>query len=262
MSVKKNVPAKKTVKKSKSKKSSSSGKVSLEVDKKHILYAIIILLVIVFALSLKNVEIPSSADDVGDTLPIDNIPEDTVQDTQTTVDDGDAGNTVKDTTPVDVAPPEPQDTADDNADAYVPEAGEIVASFDEAVQTDVLDIRFNSYETVSSYVYQTVENGTERTDNAIAGKQFFMLNFTVINKGALSVYVGYGKVTLLAGDIYIYDPIVYEGYDALPKYKKISPGTEMTGIVLFEIPSNSEDIRIRYSFSGLSITERFATWFL
>ena len=256
------MPAKKTVKKSKSKKSNSSGKVNVEVDKKHILYVIIILLAIVFALSLKNVEIPSSADDGDSTAPIDNIPEDTVQDTPTTIDDNNAGNTVTDTTPVDVAPPVPQDTADDKVDAYVPEAGEIVVSLDEAVQTDVLDVKFNSYEVVSSYVYQTVENGTERTDNAIAGKQFFMVNFTVINKGELSIYVGYGKVTLLSGDIYTYEPIVYEGYDALPKYKKISPGTEMTGLVLFEIPANSEDIRIRYSFSGLSVSERFATWFL
>ncbi|MCK4927199.1 MAG: DUF4352 domain-containing protein [Candidatus Aenigmarchaeota archaeon] len=256
------MPAKKTSKKPKSKKSNSSGKVNVEVDKKHILYAIIILLAIVFALSLKNVEIPSSADDGDDTLPSDNIPEDTVQDTQITVDEDDAGNTVEDTTPVDVAPPVPQDTVDDKVDAYVPEAGEIVVSLDEAVQTDVLDVKFNSYEIVSSYVYQTVENGTERTDNAIAGKQFFMVNFTMINKGELSIYVGYGKVTLLAGDIYIYEPIIYEGYDALPKYKKISPGTETTGLVLFEIPSNSEDLRIRYSFSGLSISERFATWFL
>ncbi|NOQ38153.1 DUF4352 domain-containing protein [archaeon] len=255
------MPAKKTSKKPKSKKSNSSGKVSVEIDKKHILYVIIILLAIVFALSLKNVEIPSSADDGDDTLPSDNIPEDTVQDTQITVDDDD-GNTVIDTTPVDVAPSVPQDTVDDKVDVYVPEAGEIVVSLDEAVQTDVLDVKFNSYEIVSSYVYQTVENGTERTDNAIAGKQFFMVNFTVINKGALSIYVGYGKVTLLAGDIYIYEPIIYEGYDALPKYKKISSGTEMTGLVLFEIPSNSEDLRIRYSFSGLSISERFATWFL
>jgi len=255
------MPVKKTVKESKSKKSNSSGKVNVEIDKKHILYAIIILLIIVFALSLKNVEIPSSVDDVGDTLPIDNIPEDTVQDTQTTVDD-DVGNAVKDTTPVDVAPPEHHDAVDDKADAYVPEAGEVVASLDEAVQTDVLDVKFNSYEIVSSYVYQTDEDGTERTDNAIAGKEFFMVNFTVINKGALSIYVGYGKVTLLSGDIYTYEPIVYEGYDALPKYKKVSPGTEMTGLVLFEIPANSEDIKIRYSFSGLSISERFVTWFL
>lgn len=255
------MPVKKIVKKPKSKKSDSSGKVSLEIDKKHILYAIIILLAIVFALSMRDVEIPSSADDMSDTLPSDNIPDDNLQDTQATADD-DAGNAVTDTTPVDVAPPEPQDTADDKVDAYIPEAGEIVASFDEAVQTDVLDVKFNSYEIVSSYVYQAEEGGSERTDTAIAGKVFLIANFTVQNKDTLSIYIGSGKVTLLAGEMYIYDPIVYEGYEELPKYKKISPGTGMTGLVLFEIPANSEDIRIRYSFSGLSISERFATWFL
>ncbi|MCK5063121.1 MAG: hypothetical protein KAR23_04270, partial [Candidatus Aenigmarchaeota archaeon] len=78
------MPVKKTVKKPKSKKSDSSGKVSLEIDKKHILYAIIILLAIVFALSMRDVEIPSSADDMSDTLPSDNIPDDNLQDTQAT----------------------------------------------------------------------------------------------------------------------------------------------------------------------------------
>ncbi len=251
------MPVKKTVK---SKKSSSSSKINVEIDKKHILYAVILLLIIVFALSLRDVEIPSLGDNEDDTAPIDNILEDTVQDQ---VIDDDVDNTVGDMEPEDVAPPEHQDAVDDKADAYVPEAGEIVvASLDEMVQTDVLDVKFNSYETVLNYTYQAEEGGDERIDTAIPGKEFLIINFTVWNKDTLSVYIGSGKVTLLAGEMYTYDPIVYEGYEGLPKYKKISPGTEMTGLVLFEIPLNSEDIRIRYSFSGLSIDERFVTWFL
>ena len=250
--------AKKTVK---SKNPNSSSKINVEIDKKHILYTVILLLIIVFALSLRDVEIPSLGDNEKDTAPIDNILEDTVQD-PVIDDDNNADNTVGDMEPEDIVPPEPEPIDDETVDAYVPEAGEIVASLDETVQTDVLDVKFNSYETVSSYVYQAEEGGSERTDNAIAGKEFLIINFTVWNKDTLSVYIGSGKVTLLAGEMYTYDPIVYEGYEGLPKYKKISPGTEMTGLVLFEIPLNSEDIRIRYSFSGLSIDERFATWFL
>ncbi len=231
-------------------KSSSSGKVSVEIKTKYIVYTVLILvLIMAFALSLRYVEMPSSADDEQTAVDI------------AVVDDSADISTV-DVIHEDLATPELPAVVDDTVAAYVPEAGEIVISLDETASTDVLDVKLNSYEVVSSYVYQTEEDGTERTDIAIGGKEFLMANFTVVNKGTISVYVGYGKATLLSGDIYTYEPIVYEGYEGLPKYEKISPGTEMSGIVVFEIPSNSEDVRIRYSFSGLSISERFVTWFL
>ena len=232
-------------------KSSASGKVSVEIKTKYIVYAVLIMvLIMVFALSLRYVEMPSSADDTQTTVDI-----------AGDVDVNDVDISSVDMIPDDIASPEPLVVADDTVDAYIPEAGEIVISLDETASTDALDVSLDSYVIVSSYVYQTEEGGIERADMAIGGKEFIMANFTVVNKGTTSVYIGYGKVTLLS-NIYTYEPIVYEGYDGLPKYEKISPGAEMSGIVVFEIPSNSEDVRIRYSLSGLSISERFVTWFL
>ncbi|MBW6462308.1 MAG: DUF4352 domain-containing protein [DPANN group archaeon] len=146
--------------------------------------------------------------------------------------------------------------------SYILEAGEVVAKVGVVVETDAIDVTLESYEFSTSYIYQEEEDGKNLTDTARAGKQFLIAYFSVNNTGGSSFYVGSSKITLISNNVYTFEPIIYEGYDALPKSKRIYTGTESSGRVVFEIPVSSWSLKIRYSLSGLSISDRFVTWLL
>lgn len=253
--------AEKTAKKDKAKDSVLSGKVTVEFEKKYIIYAVVFLLLIIFLINVKDVDF-SFSKDVSDSADYDDIGRDgadAVPDRSQDISEPDP-LPVPDL-PVDI-PDKPLPEPEVEDDTYLPVAGEVVVSLGGTAETELLDVTFHSFEIVSNYTYQVVENGTEMTDYPMAGKVFIIADFSVLNKHTSSMYMGYGRIILITGDGYIYDPIRYEGYDGLPRYEKVYSGNEIYGPVIFEIPFNSEDLKIQYSFSGLSMTQRFATWFL
>lgn len=265
------MPAKKTVKKAQAKqkttanksvKDQSSEKITFSIDKKSVVYAIVFAVLVIVSIGivgmLSNDSDPEKQDDI-----IDN--DDVIPDIPPIVEDDSLLNdSVADDTSLDeIDPIVDSEVSDSELDtSYIPEAGEIVAQVAVAVETDTIDVTLDSYELATSYIYQEDEGGENLTDTARAGKQFLIADFSVINKGDVSVYAGSTKITLISGGVYTFEPITYEGYDVLPKSKRIYTDVLMSGRVVFEIPLNSGDMKMRYSLSGLSISDRFVTWFL
>ncbi len=267
------MPAKKTVKKAQAKqntttnqsmKNQSSEKITFSIDKKSIVYAIVFVALVIVSIGivgmLSNDSDSEKQDDVIDNADVtSDIP--AVDENDSLLDDSATEDTTLDELDS-IVDSEVSDPDSELDTSYIPEAGEIVSEVGVAVETDAIDVTLDSYELTTSYIYQEDEDGKNLTDTARAGKQFLIADFSVTNKGTVSVYAGSSKITLISGGVYTFEPITYEGYDVLPKSKRIYTDALMRGRVVFEIPLNSGDLKIKYSLSGLSISDRFVTWFL
>ncbi|NOQ55798.1 MAG: DUF4352 domain-containing protein [Nanohaloarchaea archaeon] len=267
------MPAKKTAKKIKSKQKStvdrsvkdqSSDKITFSVDKKSIVYMIAFAVLVIVSIGIVGMlSNDSDSEKQDDIIDNDDVTSDipAVVEDDSLLDDSVADDTILDEIDS-IVDSEVSDSDSELDTSYISEAGEIVAEVGVAVETDVIDVTLDSYELSTSHIYQTEDDGENITDTARAGKQFLIADFSVKNKGATSVYIGSTKITLISDGAYTFEPVTYEGYDVLPKSKRIYTGTEINGRVVFEIPLSSEDMKIRYSLSGLSISDRFVTWFL
>jgi len=140
-------------------------------------------------------------------------------------------------------------------------SSELNLNVGEAATTSKIEVTVFSADKEKSYEYYSTiykENNTQETS---PGNTFLLVDAEIKNVGSDSQYVGTTEFSMSDSEGYSYDPeFIYLGNDGMDAIKQLYTSQKMRGKILFEIPENTEGLKLHYDFGNLYIGTKLATW--
>lgn len=134
----------------------------------------------------------------------------------------------------------------------------------ETAKTSKIEVTVISAQKVKSYNYYSgFGQDPELKDakkEADPGWLYVLVDAEIKNIGSDSAFVGYTEFSITDSEGYKYDPKMYFGNDGMDGFKELYNNQKMKGKILFEIPENSQNVKLQYNFGNLFTETKLASW--
>lgn len=130
----------------------------------------------------------------------------------------------------------------------------------EIAKTSKIEVNVITAQKVKSYNYYSDILEENQIQKVSPGKIYILVEAEIKNVGSDRAYVGYTTFSITDSEGYKYDPTMYFGTDGMDAFKELYNNQKMKGKILFEIPENSQKVKLQYDFGNLFTETKLASW--
>lgn len=139
----------------------------------------------------------------------------------------------------------------------------------EIAKSSKIEVNVITAQKVKSYTYYSGFGQNPELKDAKAeaspGWLYVLVDAEIKNIGSDSVFVGYTEFSIKdffseEGREDTFGPTMYYGTDAMERSKELYNNQKMKGKILFQIPENTQNVRLQYNFGNLSPEAKLASW--
>lgn len=145
-----------------------------------------------------------------------------------------------------------------NSQSSVP--ADVELSIGQIVSEHGKQITVYSAQKVLSYTWTSSSINYQFNKKAKSGKTFVIVDAEVKNIGSDSIYVTYGDFSMGDSNGNRYDPEMYSGDDGLGLFKELYKNQKNRGKVIFEVPQNTNGLKLYYDFGYVFWGTKIASW--
>ncbi len=136
---------------------------------------------------------------------------------------------------------------------------ELKLNVGETAKFDEVSVTVHEVKIQNSYTWWGTYSKSYQVESADPGKKFIIVNAEVINQGDRSAYVHSGDFSVTDSEGYHYDDKLYQGDQDFPS-QRLYPGQKARGIILFEVPKSSVNLKLYYDFSDFFSGLKLVSW--